>query len=230
MNERTQVGKVSDWLWGTMRENPEGLLLLAAGGVLLMRKTASSGSGSGNRTAHAHAAGIKSEANQSSLLDRAGSAAESIGTVASNYAHDARRTASEGSAYVMHQAQTTFQTGLDRVLHDQPLMIALGGLAAGAAVAAIFPGSNFEKQTLGPLGEQITEEASRVGDQLKETASKAAGTLKTAVQEHSLNPEGLKKIASEVTEVIRDSMPGEPQRQAAKAAAPARPGNWGRGE
>lgn len=223
MNVRTQVAKVSDGLWDAIRHNPEGLLLLAAGGVLLMRKSAASRTAIGERVTHADDADSRSRANQSGPLDRAGSAVESVGAFTSNYAHEAGRAVSEGSAYIMRQAQTTFHTGLDRVLHDQPLMVALGGLAAGAVVAAVLPGSNFEKQTLGPLGEQISEEASRVGDQLKETASKAAGTLNAAVQEHSLDPEGLKKIASEVTEVIRDSMPGE-------TPPSARPGDWGRGE
>jgi len=213
MNERTRVANVSDWLWSAMSHNPEALLLLAAGGVLLMRKGAPSRTETGvERATHAYDADRRSGADQFSLVDRAGSAAESIGAFTSNYAQEARRTASEG----LHQAQTTFQTGLDRVLHDQPLMVALGGLAAGAVVAAVLPGSNFEKQTLGPLREQINEEALRVGDRLKETASKAAGTLKTAVQEQSLGSDGLKKTASDVTEVIRDSMPGETQRQVPK--------------
>jgi hypothetical protein len=226
MNERTQTANVSNWLWGAMSRNPEGLLLLAAGGVLLMRKGAPSRTETGvERATHAYDADRRSGADQFSLVDRAGSAAESIGAFTSNYAQEARRTASEG----LHQAQTTFQTGLDRVLHDQPLMVALGGLAAGAVVAAVLPGSNFEKQTLGPLREQINEEALRVGDRLKETASKAAGTLKTAVQEQSLGSDGLKKTASDVTEVIRDSMPGETQRQAPKPG-PSGPGDRDRGE
>ena len=231
MNERTRVANVSDWLWSAMSHNPEALLLLAAGGVLLMRKSAPSRTGTGvERATHAYDADRRSGADQSSLLDRAGSAAESIGAVTSSYAHETGRTASEGSAYIMRQAQTTFHSGLDRVLHDQPLIVALGGLAAGAVVAAFLPGSSFEKQTLGALGEQITEEVVRVGDQLKETASKAAGTLKTAVQEQSLGPEGLKKTVSDVTEVIRDSMSDETQRQASKPGSSGRPGGRDRGE
>lgn len=40
MSARTQAGTINDWLWGALRQNPEGLLLLAAGAVLLMRKSA----------------------------------------------------------------------------------------------------------------------------------------------------------------------------------------------
>ena len=226
MNERTQLANATDGLWRAINENPEGLLLLAAGGVLLMRRSAVSRTGMGNRPTHTHDAERSSRMNRSGLLDEAGSAVESIGDFTSNYAREASRTASEGSAYVMRQAHT----GLNRVLQDQPLAVALAGLAAGAAVAAVLPGSDFEKQALGPLGEQISDEASRVGGQFKETASKVAGTLKTAVQEHSLDPEGLKKIASEVTGVIRDNMASESQRSGSKSETSDRPGDWGRSE
>jgi hypothetical protein len=229
MNERSQLGKAGGGLWGAIRDNPEGLLLLAAGGILLMRKSIPSSIGAGKRVAHAHDGDRGSKTPD--LTDQVASAAESIGAFTSNYAREAGRTASEGSAYVVRQAQT----GLDRVLHDQPLIVALAGLAAGAAVAAVLPSSDFEKQTLGPLGEQISDEAARVGDQFKDTASKAAGTLKAAVHEHGLDPDGLKKIASEVTGVIRDSVAGESQRVAGESQRPgakldtsARPG--GRGE
>jgi hypothetical protein len=108
----------------------------------------------------------------------------------------------------MAQTEATYAAGLNRVLDGQPLIVPLAGLAAGAAVAALFPSTGFERQALGPLGEQITEGASQVGSRLKKTAFKAAGTLKDAVDEHGLDPEGLKNIATEVTDVIRDGMPG----------------------
>jgi hypothetical protein len=222
MNERTRLAKVSDGLWRAIKDNPEGLLLLAAGGVLLMRKSAPLGTRMGNRVTHAYDPNGSGRISRSGLLDQAETAAESIGALTSNYAREAGRTASEGSAYVMRQAHT----GLDRVLQEQPLTVALAGLAAGAAVAAVLPGSDCEKQTLGPLAEQISDEASRVGNQFKETASKAAGTLKTAVQEHSLDPEGLKKVASEVTGVIRDNLPGESERSTPKPNTAGRPGDW----
>src|SRR6185503_4070632 len=38
MSERTGTASRSDWLIGAIKQNPEGLLLLAAGAVLLMRR------------------------------------------------------------------------------------------------------------------------------------------------------------------------------------------------
>ena len=202
---RTQLSQASEWLRTAVVNNPEGLLLLAAGGVLLMRRSGAVGGSVGFPKGTGERSGRTSE----SLLDQAASVSESIASSTSDYARAARRAASDGSTRILRQAQNTFESGVDRALRDQPLLVALSGLAAGAAVAAVLPPSNLEQQALGPLGEQITEEASRVGDQLRKTASKAAGTLKTAVQENSLDPDGLKKTVSEVTEVVRDGIKGE---------------------
>ena len=43
MNQRSQFTGTSDWLLHAAKQNPEGLLLLAAGAVLLMRKNGLSG-------------------------------------------------------------------------------------------------------------------------------------------------------------------------------------------
>jgi hypothetical protein len=229
MNERTQVAKASDWLWSAVAHNPESLLLLAAGGVLLMRNSAPAGSRVGERSRHTYDMDRRTGPDLSSIRAEAGNAAGSMAASATKYAREASRATTEGTNYIMRQAQATFGSGLDRALNEQPLLVVLGGFAAGAAIAAALPTSNVEKQALGPVGAQFSEEAARFGDQLKDTASKAAGTLKTAVQEHGLDAEGVRKIVSEVTEVVRDGMQTQPQRQAPKATSSPR-SDWDRGE
>ena len=178
------AGNTSDWLLGAMKKNPEGLLLLAAGAVLLMRKTGGLGSSnamsqrsgiSRNVTkaaagAKEYAAGAKDYA--ADVAERAKQTVGSVASSASEYADQARRTVSRQSERVMDQAQSTFQSTMNRVLQDQPLAVALAGMAAGAAVAAAFPTTDFEKETLGPLGEQVSDAANRMGEQFKEATVK----------------------------------------------------------
>jgi hypothetical protein len=95
------------------------------------------------------------------------------------------------------------------VLQEQPLMIAAAGLAAGAAVAAAFPATQFEKDTLGPVGRQVSEAASRAGGQLKEATVNAADALKNAAGERGLNAEGLKDVASEVANAFSGTLQGD---------------------
>jgi hypothetical protein len=216
----TDSSKLSTWLSSAVWNNPEGLLLLAAGGVLLMRR-----SGPGSRGVDTRKANGRGGSVTGTLLDEAGSVTESIASSASDYARAARRAAGDGSAQVMRQAQDTFRTGLDRALRDQPLLVGLGGLVAGAAVAAILPPSSLERDALAPLGKQIGEEVSRVGDQVRKTASKAAGTLRTSVQENSLDPDGVRKIVSDVTDVVREGITGAPQEHPRSSAGQ---GDWPR--
>jgi hypothetical protein len=229
MNEQTQVANAGGWLWSAVANNPEGLLLLAAGVVLLMRKSAPAATRVGERSRQPYDIDRRTGPDLSSLGAQAGYAAESIEASATKYAREASRATTEGTNYIMRQAQAIFGSGLDRALNEQPLLVALGGFAAGAALAAVLPTSNVEKQALGPMGAQFSEEASRFGDQLKDTASKAAGTLKTAVQEHGLGADGVKKIVSDVTDVVREGMQAPPQRQASKPTS-SPPSDWGRGE
>jgi hypothetical protein len=112
---------------------------------------------------------------------------------------------------VFEQARSTAQSTLDRVIQDQPLLVAVAGLAAGAAVAAAFPATEIEKQTLGPVGEQVSEAAERVGEQLKEATGKAGEKLKDAAEQRGLNAEGMKEVAKEVAEAFTGSMGGSSQ-------------------
>ena len=79
-------------------------------------------------------------------------------------------------------------------------------LAAGAALAAAFPPTELEKETLGPVGDQMSKVAERFGDQLKQATSKAGEKLKTAAEERGLHTEGLKDVASEVVDTFKASM------------------------
>src|SRR6185436_9286101 len=114
--------------------NPEGLLLLAAGAVLLMRKSGATGSthAMGPRSGNSQTNGFKKAASGATeyaadVAEQAKQTVSSVATSASEYADQARRTVSEQSERVMKQAQSTFQGTIDRVLQDQPLAVALAG-------------------------------------------------------------------------------------------------------
>jgi hypothetical protein len=70
---------------------------------------------------------------------------------------------------------------IERIIQDQPMAVALAGLAAGAAVAATFPPSQVERATLGEAGKRLTDSATGLGERLTEAASAAGERLKTAV-------------------------------------------------
>jgi hypothetical protein len=69
------------------------------------------------------------------------------------------------------------------VLRDQPLAVAMAGLAAGAAVAAVFPSTGIEDRTFGGAREALTEAAGKAGERVVEAAGKAGERLKSAAED-----------------------------------------------
>jgi hypothetical protein len=88
-------------------------------------------------------------------------------------------------------------------------MVAALGLAAGAAVAALFPTSELERRTLSEARDAIAEAASKAGGNLMEAAGEAGERLKAGVAERGMNAEGLKDLARDVAEPFTRAAAGK---------------------
>jgi gas vesicle protein len=217
------------WLVGAVRNNPEGLLLLAAGCALLMRSTGASKSRRSRdaREYGRHMTQSGREARDRTVGERISDTAKSAGEYVSDigesvvetassyassvsgYADDVARTAAEQTGRFAQQAKSGIGDTISRVVQEQPLTVALVGAAAGAAVAAAFPASDLENRTLGPTGERLRDAAGRAGEQLKDAATKAGHRLAAAADERGLNTEGLKEVARDVGETFSNALEGE---------------------
>jgi ElaB/YqjD/DUF883 family membrane-anchored ribosome-binding protein len=147
----------------------------------------------------------------SQVKDRIADTASSYADSAMGFADDARRAVTERSARLTRQTQATLQSSMQRVLREQPLAVAVAGLAAGAAVAALFPSTEIENRALGGAHEKLKEAAERAGEKVRDAAGKAGERLKSAAEERGLTTEGLKEVASEVAGTFKDAMSGEPE-------------------
>src|SRR5262249_24500454 len=157
------IGQASDWQTGTAKRNPEAFLVLAAGCALLLRgrrgspSIASWSSGFRDYEHRDHDDFANHDGRSASNLkdrvveaanDFAGSVSDTARSYASSvadYAGDARRTVASQASRVADQAseladqtQSAIRSGAGSVMREQPLAIAVLGLAAGAALAAIF--------------------------------------------------------------------------------------------
>ena len=141
------------------------------------------------------------------LLNDQMDTAKSYASSAGDYAEQAKRKVSEQSDRLIQQTKSMTRG----VLQNQPLAILAAGLAAGAALAAAFPTTELEKETLGPVGEQASKAAAHVGEQLKQATMKAGEKLKSAAEERGLHTEGFKDVADEVADTFKASMRGEPK-------------------
>jgi hypothetical protein len=228
-SDRDTYSQAGDWLLGTARRNPEALLLFAAGCCLLMR----GGAGSSSRRASYGADEYRSASNRASsdftrdpstgreglankasdyasqIKDRVSDTASSYAESVSDFAEDARRNISERSEGLKRKAQSTMQSGMDRVLSNQPLAVAMAGLAAGAAVAALFPSTEIEDRSFGGAREALTEAAGKAGERVMGAAGKAGDRLKSGAEERGLTSEGLKELAGEVADTFTSAVSGK---------------------
>jgi hypothetical protein len=85
----------------------------------------------------------------SQMKDRISDTASFYADSVADFAGDARRKVAERSAQFKRQTQATLQSGMQHVLREQPLAVAVAGLAAGAAVAALFPSTRHRGSRIG---------------------------------------------------------------------------------
>jgi hypothetical protein len=213
-SNRSGVG-TPDWLWATVKKNPDGLLLLVAGCALLLRRgrsrertehdrsDAQEYLGHGERMADEipHQRRAADWANEASrIAENAREHASTVGkkmsdTAAdyaasvSEYAHGTREKVVDQSRRLAEKAQSRVQS----LMQEQPLAVALVGFAAGAAVAAALPVTIPERRALGPAKQRLYEAA----DIARQKITEAAGErLMGAVKE------GVKEVGREAAGVI----------------------------
>src|SRR5665809_23490 len=134
----------SDWILGTIKRNPEGLLLLAAGAALLMRSSSSSRRiGSklryyerhvdpasrypANKTTDGEGANPGRGAREylSDVAETVSQTAKSYASTVTDYADDAVQTVSDQSRRLARQAQSGLDATTEYVLEEQPLAVAI---------------------------------------------------------------------------------------------------------
>jgi ElaB/YqjD/DUF883 family membrane-anchored ribosome-binding protein len=220
-------GGAGGWIINTVSRNPEGLLLLAAGAALLLR----SGGGLSSKGYHQSVSqgGRRYPENREyndGFGERVGGAARSAGehisettdkiaetarayaSSAMEYADDAAQIAVERSRRLSEQAQET----ADYVVREQPWAVALAGLLAGAAVAAVFPTTRLERRTLGEAGQRIRSAAGHLGEQVMEAGMQAGERLSEVAEERGLTADGLKDAAREVGETFSSALNADEER------------------
>ena len=240
LSSNTSSG-AGNWLVGAVKNNPEGLLLLAAGCALLLRSQgASSEPNPAARRGDTQAfkqnnnRGGRGNTVGSGLSDAAQSAGDYVSEISekvmetasgyassvSSYADDVTQVAAEHTGRFARQTQESLQDTVSRVVQAQPLAVALVGMAAGAAVAAAFPTTDLENRTLGATGERLRDAAGKAGHQLKDAAAKAGQRLADAADDRGLNTEGFKEVARDVGEAFSGALDGESSNQTAQMKSP----------
>jgi ElaB/YqjD/DUF883 family membrane-anchored ribosome-binding protein len=211
MNGNDFYSQAADWVVTTARRKPEALLLLAAGCALMMRSGGSIvGSWTSRsddvygRTAWQEDTADEARRQSSraaegasryagDMRDRVTESASAYASSAADYAQGARRRMGEytgavrenlssATDHVSRTAQSAARSATD-TMREQPLLIAALGLAAGAAVAALFPTTDVERRTLGPAGDALVGAAGAAGRDFMERAARTGDEVRRAAEE-----------------------------------------------
>jgi hypothetical protein len=207
-------------LFTAARNNPEGLLLLAAGAALLFRSTRPDSSPSNRRGPQSGSpnanrwvdTGQVTEAMEGArdyvaeLGSQVSDTAASYASSASRFAGDVGHTVAQRSEQFYEDTTSSLGGTVQRIVRDQPLMVALAGLAAGAALASAFPRSDFEEKTLGPAGERVSEFAAEKAEELKEAGMEAGQRLKSSAEQRGLTADGMKDMAREAADAFTGAL------------------------
>jgi len=115
---------------------------------------------------------------------------------------DAFTSSSEAAKQFGEQARSSF---LD-VFEREPLVLAAIGVAVGAAIGAILPATEVEREHLGPAGDAMRDRASALGARGMETAKEAAGevfeTMRNEADRQGLLP-GDEPVAPRIGAVVQ---------------------------
>lgn len=157
----------------------------------------------------------------SDVTGRVAEAATSYAAAAGDYATETGRAVTAKSRRYARQAQSTLSDTVGHVVQEQPLAVALAGLAAGAAVAAAFPATELERRTLGPAGERLTGLAGDTRERLRDATYAAGERLVDTVEQRGLSTDGLKDVARDVAGSFGSAFSGEDEEG---ARPPGKPG------
>jgi hypothetical protein len=222
----------ADWLMSAVKKNPEGLLLLAAGCALLLRKGGASGRAQSSRYHSYGEQGARTQRHDESGHDwtmpegvsqaadtmrdyasdvssKVSESARKYSSAAGEYAEGARQKIMRQSGRIVEQTQSA----VERIAREQPLAVALAGLAAGVAVAVAFPTIRIERETLGPAGQRLSEAVSGAGERLTGAASAAGERLS----------DGLKEAVRDVASTFQKSLRGEEEQGRTASGQQSRP-------
>lgn len=219
-------------LLDSAKRNPEGVLLLAAGAALLLRRTGVVGSmrssrSNGHYRSNGQQQGRTGQSSENGMAEQAHGLADTARSYASDvagrvtrsaegmadYTTGMARAAVDRSSRLAHDTGSTMRGAMDRMLDEQPLTLALFGLAAGAILASALPATGMERNALGPVGKKLSDAAEEAGERLKKSAARAGERLSEMADERGLNARGLREGAREVAQSFSEGMTADDQQR-----------------
>lgn len=163
----------------------------------------------------------------SSMRDTVSEKAHAASERAGELKHDLEERAGELGTSARVRARDA-RSGLERMMHENPLAIAAGAAVIGLALGMLVPETEPERKVLGPARDELADRVSTVADKVKDAAVEAGREVKDTLQdEMSAAAPGVKATladaAANVKEQIKESA-GRVAKQAKQEVRKTSPG------
>jgi hypothetical protein len=165
----------------------------------------------------ASAVSDKASGYAASLSDTTAAMSERAGDYASSLSDQAGewgRNVAEQTNRMSANARASIENGVGQMLREQPLAVAALGVAAGAAIAALLPPTEVERQALRPLRDAASDAVAAATENVRDAVSATGEQLKEGAERRGLSPEGMKGLAREATETFTEKLTGKSADQA----------------
>lgn len=177
----------------------------------------------GGRATASAAAGSAGEA-AGSLRDSIAGAVESAGQVLGNAydrvsdaagstadsASDAARQARERASHLSQDARQGMRSGVGWLVSEQPLVLGALGLAVGAAIGALLPGTEAEDRLMGETRDRLVGQARETAEQgyerVKETAGEQLEQAKQKLNESGFSPDRMGEALTDSARQLKDAV------------------------
>ena len=156
---------------------------------------------SGTAGAYASSAAETARSYASTVADYAGEARQTVVSQTSRLADQASNLAD--------QAGSAIRSGAGSVMREQPLAVAVLGMAAGAAVAGFFPTTEIEQRTLRPARTRSPMRRHAWAKTSWKPQGKRASASSTGASDRGLDVDGVKEMAREAGEAFTEKMSGK---------------------
>ncbi len=170
------VGAGLAWLWMGGRKKDEGGLYRSPAYGTSSRSTSGNGVG---RVASQASDAVSGATDQ--VSGAVGNVADQVAGTVSNAA-DTAKTQIDQLGYQAQRARYSFQQMFD----ENPLPVALTAAGLGALIATAVPTSDAEQRMMEPVGQQISQQARKMGDKVGQVAERAQAAARDEAQRQNL--------------------------------------------
>ena len=137
-----------------------------------------------------------------------GSAARQAGDFTGSVGETLRSTTARQS-HAVREIASSARTQLGDILHEQPLLLAAGAFALGAAMAASLPLTDVEERVIGDAAESLKDSAQHVGEGgVSARLQAAASAARDEARRQGLTPEALRSGAAGLRDKVTSTIGG----------------------